>query len=268
LLIRPGAIGDFIVSLPALESLRGGYTEVWSAGPNCALARFADRARSIASTGLDRLGIDGVEAPAALLETLSSFDVIVSWYGSNRPEFRSASAPFPFHFLPALPPSGCACHATDFYLEQARSLGGGGVDPVPRIRCDVQRADFAVIHPFSGSPAKNWPLPRFRELAGRLPRVLWCAGPEEDLPGAVRFDDLYELARWLASAHVYIGNDSGISHLAAAVGAPTVALFGPSNPAIWAPRGERVSVIQATSGEAAFEGIALQRVLDAIESIL
>ena len=267
-MIRPGAIGDFIVSLPALESLRGGYTEVWSAGPNCALARFADHVRSIASTGLDRLGIEGVEAPDSLLETLSSFDAIVSWYGANRPEFRSASAPFPMHFLPALPPAGYTRHATDFYLEQACSLGGIGADPVPRISCDVQRSDFAVIHPFSGSSAKNWPLLRFRELAGRLPRVLWCAGPEEDLPGAVHFDDLYALACWLASARVYIGNDSGISHLAAAVGTPTVALFGPSDPAVWAPRGERVRVIQAASGGAAFEGIALPRVLDAIESIL
>jgi heptosyltransferase III len=268
LLIRPGAIGDFIVSLPALESLRGGYTEVWSAGPNCALARFADHARSIASTGLDLLGIEGVGAPDSLLKTLSSFDTIVSWYGANRPEFRSASAPFPFHFLLALPPAGYTRHATDFYLEHACSLGARGADPVPRIRCDVQREDFAVIHPFSGSPAKNWPLPRFRELAGWLPRVLWCAGPEEDLPGAVRFDDLYALACWLASARVYIGNDSGISHLAAAVGTPTVALFGPSNPAVWEPRGERVRVIRAEPGEAAFEDIALQRVLDAIEFVL
>jgi ADP-heptose:LPS heptosyltransferase len=73
--------------------------------------------------------------------------------------------------------------------------------------------------------------------------VRWCAGPEEVLEDAVRIDDLYELAGWLATARVYIGNDSGITHLAAAVGTPVVALFGPTDPRIWAPRGRDVSVI-------------------------
>ena len=59
----------------------------------------------------------------------------------------------------------------------------------------------------------------------------------------MRIDDLYELACWLATARVYIGNDSGITHLAAAVGAPVVALFGLTNPNIWAPRGPNVRVI-------------------------
>jgi ADP-heptose:LPS heptosyltransferase len=73
--------------------------------------------------------------------------------------------------------------------------------------------------------------------------VHWCAGAEDPpLPGAVRIDDLYALACWLARARLYIGNDSGITHLAAAVGTPVLALFGPSNPAIWAPRGANVRV--------------------------
>jgi len=55
LLIRPGAIGDFIVSLPAMECLRCDYLEVWAAASNVPLARFAHHARSIASTGLDLL---------------------------------------------------------------------------------------------------------------------------------------------------------------------------------------------------------------------
>jgi ADP-heptose:LPS heptosyltransferase len=59
----------------------------------------------------------------------------------------------------------------------------------------------------------------------------------------VRIDDLYELAVWLATARVYIGNDSGITHLAAAVGTPVIALFGPTDPRIWVPRGRDVCVI-------------------------
>jgi ADP-heptose:LPS heptosyltransferase len=83
-------------------------------------------------------------------------------------------------------------------------------------------------------------------MAAKLERVMpvrWCAGAE-DLPleGAVRIDDLWELARWLARARLYVGNDSGITHLAAAVGTPVLALFGASDPRVWAPRGENVRV--------------------------
>jgi ADP-heptose:LPS heptosyltransferase len=58
----------------------------------------------------------------------------------------------------------------------------------------------------------------------------------------VHIDDLYELARWLAQARLFVGNDSGITHLAAAVGTPVLALFGPTDPAVWAPRGPHVQV--------------------------
>jgi heptosyltransferase-3 len=144
-----------------------------------------------------------------------------------------------------LPERGAKTHAADFFLKQA---GGEGF-AVPTIGCEQRRReDFTVIHPFSGSARKNWPLNRFRELAGRLAiPVRWSAGPEEPLDDAVRFENLYELACWLASARVYIGNDSGITHLAAAVGTPVVAVFGPTDPVVWTPRGERVRVVSGAS---------------------
>jgi ADP-heptose:LPS heptosyltransferase len=250
LAIRPGAIGDFIVSIPALECLQTDYYEVWTSSTIAPLVRFADRVRSIASTGLDLLAV--AEPPARLVEELRGFDSIVSWYGANRPEFQEevARLGLPFTFFTALPPEGAGLHATDFYLAQARTLAPCHSDGVPRIACGIleetPRQNFAVIHPFSGSPGKNWPLENFRELARQLETTMpvrWCVGPEDPpLEGAVRFDDLYELARWLARARLYVGNDSGITHLAAAVGTPVLALFGPTDPAIWAPRGENVQV--------------------------
>jgi heptosyltransferase-3 len=245
LIVRPGAIGDFIVALPAIELLRAEYTEVWAAGVNVPLARFADRARSIVSTGLDRLGITNADS---VLADLRSFDSIVSWYGTNRPEFRELTATLglPFTFHAALPISA-GIHAADFFLSQVNGTAGG----VPRIEIEAApRANFAVLHPFSGSAEKNWPLERFQELAARLERtmpVVWCCGPEDRLlEGAVCIPDLYRLARWLGTARVFVGNDSGITHLAAAVGTPVVALFGPSDPRVWAPRGPGVRVIART----------------------
>ena len=256
LAIRPGAIGDFIVSLPALECMAGhggaDWLEIWTASAHVPLVRFAERVRGIAATGLDLMGV--ADPPAKLLEDLAGFDSIVSWYGANRPEFRALvdSLGLPFTFFPALPASTAGVHAVDFYLEQVRSLTDCASDGVPRIRCRPEdsgireAADYAVIHPFSGSPAKNWPIERFREVERGLERrmtVRWCAGPEDrPLDGAVRIDDLYRLACWISGARIYIGNDSGITHLAAATGVPVLALFGPTDPAVWAPRGERVRV--------------------------
>jgi ADP-heptose:LPS heptosyltransferase len=240
LVIRPGAIGDFIVSLPALESLKTGYLEVWTHRRTVPLVRFADRVRPIDSTGLDLTGITQ-DPPAELV----GFDDIVCWYGANRPDFRDAVRDLPFRFFPALPVEGCGMHATDFYLHQL----GFATGAAPRITCNALREHFAVIQPFSGSRAKNWPLHKFRALADHMERVMrvhWCAGAEDPpLPGAIRIDDLWDLACWLARARVYIGNDSGITHLAAAVGTPTLAIFGPSDPAVWAPRGPHVRVVAA-----------------------
>ena len=251
-----------------MECLRAGYLEVWAAPRNVPLAaRFADHARSIASTSLDLLELTGPNE--RLFETLRGFDSIVSWYGANRPEFREAVAALrlPFQFFAALPPEGRGSHAADFYLDQARSITSCASDGIPRIACDATRGGFAAIHPFAGSPTKCWPLERFHELAQRLARsmpVEWCAGPEDELPGACRFEDLYELACWLATARIYIGNDSGPTHLAAAVGTPVVALFGPSDPAVWAPRGPHVTIAAAP----ALDIITVEQVASLVQATL
>jgi ADP-heptose:LPS heptosyltransferase len=243
LLIRPGAIGDFIVSLPALESLRTDYTEVWCAGPNVPLARFADSAQSIVASGLDRLGL----LPADdVTERLRRFDSIISWYGTNRPEFRALveGLDLPFQFLPALP-SGTE-HAVDCYNAQARSFGAARPPRFPVICCPSSERTFAVIHPFASSPAKRAPMEVFEAAAQRLGDSMpayWLCGPEETLPQAVRIEDLYELACWLAQARIFVGNDSGISHLAAAVGTPVHVYFRSTDPKVWAPRGPSVNTI-------------------------
>jgi ADP-heptose:LPS heptosyltransferase len=241
LLIRPGGIGDCILSLPALRHLATGHTEIWAPSAVLPLIQFA-RTRSIASTGIDLVGIGNFAMPP-----LDHFDEIVSLYGSNRPEFRAAleSSGIPCTFHPALPDPTNTLHATDFFAQQVGAPPGA----VPRIDVgQVERRTSMVIHPFSGSPRKNWPLASFEEVARRSPlQVEWTAGPDEALDRATRFESLFDLARWLAGAALYIGNDSGITHLAAAVGVPVIALFGPTAPEIWAPRGANVTVLRSVS---------------------
>jgi hypothetical protein len=259
LIIRPGAIGDLIVSLPAIEHLRAAYTEVWVADGNVSLVRFADRVRGITSTGLNLLELG--QAPTDLIDRLASFDQIVSWYGTARSEFRDAVASLPFQFHDTLP-NRSTVHAVDFYLRQV----GAPLGAVPRIAADRWDGGFVAIHPFSGSLTKNWPLERYRALAARLERfpVRWLAGPDEALDGAERFEDLYKVACWLAGARLFIGNDSGITHLAAAVGTPVVALFGPTDPNVWGPRGNRVRILRGSP----LADLAVDEILGAVGEIL
>ncbi|HEU0123083.1 MAG TPA: glycosyltransferase family 9 protein [Bryobacteraceae bacterium] len=228
LLIRPGAIGDCIRHFPDLEALRSDYTEVWTPRAVVPLVRFADRVRPLAETRIDVAGLPGFPLP----EEWNGFDRIHSWYGTNRPEFREAVAHLPFTFHPAIPIAPPVA--------------------VPSIPIRGRRHNRVILHPFSGSARKNWPLASFQELARLLGDAAWTCGPEEELPDAVRFADLAQLAEWIAGAPLYIGNDSGITHLAAAVGTPTLALFGPTDPAIWCPAGTHVRWMRFAEPAAVF----------------
>lgn len=262
LLIRPGGIGDCITCLPVMQQLSAEYTEVWVPSAIVPLIQFADRVQAIAATGIDLLGVGDSTPRPRLREALGQFDSIVSWYGSNRGEFRALALRLNPHweFLPALPPAESALHATDFHAQNA----GLPMGLVPRLRFDIpEHRDSIAIHPFSGGRRKNWPLERFGFLAERLPLPAeWIAGPEENLPDAHRFDDLLNLGSWIGGARIYLGNDSGITHLAAATGIPTVALFG-GNARMWQPRGTEVTVVERSS----LEQIEVADVLEVVKRI-
>jgi len=177
---------------------------------------------------------------------------------------------------PVEPPPGI--HVTDHLLGVLASAGVPTASRSPRIEAQATwlRAanalleaagvarPYVVIHPGSGGAAKRWPVRNFIEVARALDvPVLWLLGPAEReshgteravraAPHVLDTPSLPELAGVLAQCAGYVGNDSGVSHLAAAVGAPTVAVFGPTDPAVWAPRGERA----ATIGGAASGGFA------------
>jgi hypothetical protein len=249
LAIRPGGIGDCILSFPAIESLRGrcDYLEVWVPGAVVPLVRFADRVRSIASTGLELVGIPGVQPDHRVLEALNGFDAIVSWYGTNREAFREACRELPIEFHAPLPPAGSAIHACDFFCSQVQAPAG--MTPSIPVNGGNKR-DFVAVHPFSGSAKKNWPLEKF-DAIGAVLNLEWCCTPEQlgtlgSRVPVLACDDLAAVAQWVADARVYVGNDSGITHLAAAIGTPVLALFSPESDArVWAPRGKLVELLQS-----------------------
>ncbi|MBI3723092.1 hypothetical protein HY251_03935, partial [bacterium] len=123
------------------------------------------------------------------------------------------------------------------------------------------RGRFLIVHPGAGGKRKRWPAARFAEAAREArdallsresapTEVLVLLGPAEldgprdpalALPGVARavfeMPALGELLGLLSLARAFLGNDAGVAHVAAALGTPTVALFGPTDPALWAPRG-------------------------------
>ena len=165
------------------------------------------------------------------------------------------------------------------WAEAARPFGAPFAGPLPRLETNPHQALEAgatLIHPGSGSPRKNWPTERFVELSRRLDalghRVAWIRGPAEaDFPGEISPDrvidrpSLQALAATLGQAKLYIGNDSGVSHLAAAVGAPTVVIFGPTNAAVWRPDGPRVQALFADRG--ALKDIPVEAAIAAADEV-
>ncbi len=163
------------------------------------------------------------------------------------------------------------------HLASAIFYLGAPVAELPRARliATAKEPSVAVIHPVAATPAKTWHAEGFLEIGRRLrasgAEVLFIGGPADDLS---RFQDFPALAggplerikNVLASASLFVGNDSGPAHMAAAFGVPSVVLFGTSNPAIWGPWRTPSEVVSAPGGIAAitadqvFQALARLRV--------
>ena len=286
LLIIPGAIGDFVLTLPSIiwirQKLEPGWLEIWAERCNLELAKInarAHQARALADTG-----IDSWPPPGVLYENLRAFDKVISWRGAQHPEWRKPlEQKHPEICFLLKVPHDCSLHAIDYRRSQVEALFGadGRFPPYPEIQptedgCQFAREflveelasnlPIAMIHPGASGAQKRWPAVRFAELAGWLAvqgwRVLLCEGPldrmaVEEFTTAFRrnghlacvrniqINSLMSLAAVIKFCSLYVGNDSGISHLAAGTGCPTLVVFTVTNPVIWAPRGPRVQVAVA-----------------------
>jgi ADP-heptose:LPS heptosyltransferase len=167
------------------------------------------------------------------------------------------------------PPAGT--HVIDHLLGALPGLGIRPARSYPRLRCRAEwlgraretigpKSQYAVVHPGSGGREKLWPLSSWAAVLDALPheRIIVTCGPADAEPAGELISELNRrgrrcvllegrplttMAGVLAEAALYLGCDSGMTHLAAALGRPTVAVFGPTDPATWAPRGPRVRVV-------------------------
>lgn len=129
---------------------------------------------------------------------------------------------------------------------------------------------YAVIHPLAATAEKTWPAAAFNELARTLDlEPLFIGGPGEDLSAfqswrAVSGAPLPELARLMRDAALFIGNDSGPAHMAAAFGVPEVVLFGPSDAEIWAPWRTMAAVLKA---DGPLASVSVEAAVQAVERV-
>jgi ADP-heptose:LPS heptosyltransferase len=244
---------------------------------------LVDAVHAIERPGMHRLFCEGAELPEGLKAFLKGYDVVLSYRPDPDGVFvrnlRTLGVPLVLSQPPFPPPPPPTIHAADVALKLTGKLGAlppPYLPPLPLTAGDLAlvRPFFSkhgidpstdrlvVVHPGSGGESKRWPIGNFASLLDKVTtclqvRTILVAGYAE---GNV-VDGLLPLmkdarpliaANWplpptaalIAQATVFVGHDSGLTHLAAAFGRPTVAIFGPTDPDIWGPRGEAVSIVQ------------------------
>jgi ADP-heptose:LPS heptosyltransferase len=129
-----------------------------------------------------------------------------------------------------------------------------------------------VIHPVAATAEKTWPAAGFQSVAEHLVRQhglrpVFVAARDQDLSAFSAWETvsgapLEELKTLISGAGLFVGNDSGPAHIAAAFGVPPVVLFGPSDPVIWGPWGTRGEVIKA---DGPIDSITVSQVTAAVD---
>jgi lipopolysaccharide heptosyltransferase III len=275
LVIHPGALGDVLLAIPALRALRRGPrgVEVAIAAQSHVGALLHGLDEVDAYQRFDALGLDAlfadVPAPPALVRALGDVDHVVCWFGARDAQFADR--------LRAIVPSAVIARSvpdTGTVWEHLVLTAARGTEAdrtpvrVPSALVDdgrqaLEAAGWAgerpllVVHPGASGPAKEWPVDRFAHVIEPLTERFAVAvhegptdrdaarGLRDRLSGAVLHLDqpsLSVLAGALVHASAYLGNDSGVSHLAAAVGVPSVVLFR-SDALPWAPWASGVEVV-------------------------
>jgi ADP-heptose:LPS heptosyltransferase len=292
LVFRGGALGDVLLTLPVLRTLQerdsSAFIELVAPFPAALLAPYggAHSVGDLNSAAFLSLFAPGASLGETLTEKLRNADCVISYLFDPEQTITAK-----------IKSCGCRFISGPFQLNQRRSpasvqlaqplaeLGFVMADPAPRLFLKPQRLPRrrAVFHVGSGSPAKNWPVRHWcslaAELEGQFDELLLVSGEADEVPTAeflrtCRSSKLkvhsnlpiLDLAHELAAAALFVGHDSGITHLAAALGRPTVALFGPTDPLIWRPLGDHVRVVSSENGT--MKGLRFEPVWETVRTLI
>ena len=239
LIVRACAVGDFVVNLPAIQALARFMenVEFTLAGYPATLqvAECFVRVKAIHSIDTPPWS-DLFNRPVSPVSGLD-FDAAVVWM--RDPSFAGNLRASGISDVIRADPFPQFGHAADHLLRTLKLSRPGLPD------LWTPTTDEIVLHPGSGSPKKCWPY--FNQLGKMLANPVVLIGPSEEefnTPHRIlRNLPLADVLNLLRSCRLYVGNDSGITHLAGYIGCPTVALFGPTDPRVWGPLGRRVRII-------------------------
>ncbi len=297
LVVRGGAIGDFILTLPVLAALRRNFPESslhilgYPAIASLAVAGgLAESVTAIESPMFSGFFVDGGARPAAAAEFFAGFDLIISFaYDPDRVFQHNVARCTKAACIggPHRPRESDDLHAAEALLRPLEILGMQGVDSRPRLRMprngNPAPGTWLAAHPGSGGKLKNWPEAKWAALLELIVnqtefRLLLIGGEAEEgrcarlasrLPEArVRMAQnlpLPELARLMQDCDAFIGHDSGITHLAAALDLPGLALWGRSNASVWRPISEKFQLLRHPGG---LENAPVEIVLRAVLKLL
>jgi ADP-heptose:LPS heptosyltransferase len=291
LVVFPGALGDLVCFLPALRAIASSHARrvtVVCKGELAALVRLAGPYDAMPIEGRASSWLFSAGPPREADAFFGRFDALHSFSGAGVMEvernvarwfgergfihpFRSReSAHAALHFLRSAGHDGDVLPSADVavppaFRERARTLLGQAVNNRPLL----------LVHPGSGGKSKRWSSSGFQALIAAWQRHMGAAavllGPAERSEieqwrtkdtDVIVVDDVVELAALLSEADRYLGNDSGPTHLAAAVGGRGIVLFGPSDPLRWRPLGGTIEVLTiapwaSVDAEASGETISL-----------
>lgn len=282
LVLRGGALGDFLVTLPALSLLRRRWPRAEielvgnpAAGALAVARGLLDRVHPEAQARWATLHSDE-PLPPALGDWLAGFDVVLSFWPDPDGDLRARFPVRPGQIFLSGTPWPARQPAAAHYCAPLTALGLSPGDLLHRLAPLVPlpaASGPVLIHPGSGSTAKNWGAGRWLEIAAALPAASTVLLGEAELArplpppiaaalregasgfrfggsaiGLIVQPPLEELLARLAAARAFLGHDSGVSHLAAAAGTRSLLLFGPTDPAVWAPPGPHIRVLRAPDG--------------------
>ncbi len=267
LILHPGALGDIILTIPYLHTLYRRkiaislYTQSWLIGLHN-IFNFIDEWHSLESNSIYKLfGSDFNPEELSILQGYSK--IIALFKATDELKDNLLKLNIPFICNSFIPPDNFKKH-----IHEHLSKIFGFIPTTAFVRESKgasQKNNIITIHPGSGNVLKNWWLENYIKLARELKkmgeRIIFLLGPAESnmvdllqkagekIFCSETFSDIYKL---LLTTKLYIGNDSGITHLSAITGIKTVAIFGPTDHLLWSPIGKKVWVItknkQSSSG--------------------
>ena len=312
LILRWGGVGDFLLTLPAIYSVRKHFSHAHIAimgnADTIDLAagkEYADEFLPFDWAVSSHRQEAREAARLGMIQKLKEFDFIINYHSLGQVDALLDDCGVYYLGFEDKVFLGERKHASEHFCDFVRSIPAASVFSLPKVYLSSEERRFALnflndhgldlrndcivaVHVGSGDPRKRWFPDRYGEvissIVGSGAKVFLLSGPSDDDIVAqvyegvernkvfiVRGIPIRKVAAIIDRATLFLGNDSGLMHLASAVGTPTVSLFGPSDPVTWGPIGPRNVIVignctRMDLGEAACRSCGFQECLDSIKT--